>query len=78
MPDSPDPQAGDQRVKVLNADELEEVLPINKFTRVGIKRCHCERERGLIFNRTVILVGHLLVVNAVKQHKPVRHQDVEP
>jgi len=77
VPDEPDKDAGDDRVDIHEEDQLEEALAVDERACVGVQLSHREGEVLLLLNCAVVLEADLLVVDAVVEHEPVGHQDVE-
>lgn len=77
VPDDPDEDAGNNRVKVLQSDKLKETFTIDEHASVSVQRSHAERQRLLLLDSTIVLERHFLVIDAVVQHEPVGHQDIE-
>ena len=77
VPNKPYKDARDDRVDVYEEDQLEEALAVDERASVGVQLSHREGEVLLLLNCSVVLKADLLVVDAVVEHEPIGHQDVE-
>jgi len=77
VPNHPNDDSTENGVHINPEDDPEEALAVDEPASEGEERGHGEGEALLLLDGAVLVKAHLLVVNHVHQHEPVRHQQVE-
>ena len=78
IPDCPNDDSSNDRVNVNQEDKEHKALAANKSSRVVKQGSHSVWKFFLIFQTLSILgKADFLIIDAVVQHKPIRHQDIE-